>query len=292
MFRSRNQPLPVRADDAADISAVLEIFLTSTVRCSRVEWGMKVAFAGKGGVGKTTVAAALAMELSRRGRKVIAVDADPDSNLPSALGLSDGKAPEPVSRMKDLIDERTEARSGVFKLNPEVSDIPERFAADADGVRVLLAGTIERGGSGCFCPESAFLKALMSHILLRLEADVILDMDAGIELLGRGSARGVEAMVVVVEPGMRSVETAKRVRALASSIGIENVVAVANRIRQPEEEELLRASLGEVELVESLPYDEAIARSDLEGKGLEAGEEFREAIGRLANEIDTRGTAP
>ena len=250
---------------------------------------MKLAFAGKGGVGKTTVTAALAAELSRRGRKVIAVDADPDSNLPSAFGVSPDRTPEPISRMKELIDERTEAKGGVFKLNPEVSDVPERFSVDVDGVRLLLVGTVDRGGSGCFCPESAFLKALMSHILLRLGADVILDMDAGIEHLGRGSARGVGTMAVVVEPGMRSVETARRVRALAADIGVKDVVAVANRVRSPEETELLRASLGRVELVESLPYDDAIAHADLGGRKLEAGQEFREAVRRLADAMDARG---
>ncbi len=249
---------------------------------------MKLAFAGKGGVGKTTVAAALAVELSRRGRSVVAVDADPDSNLPSALGLSNGQVPEPVSRMKDLINERTESRGGIFKLNPEVSDIPERFSVEADGVKLLLVGTIDHGGSGCFCPESAFLKALMSHLLLRLDADVILDMDAGIEHLGRGSARGVEVMVVVVEPGMRSVETAKRVRALAANIGVKDVVAVANGVRGAEDVELLRGALGDTELVESLPYDQGIARSDLEGRMLDAGRDFREAVARLADAMDAR----
>lgn len=235
------------------------------------------------------MAAAVAIELIRRGREVVAVDADPDSNLPSALGVSNGRLPEPISGMKELIAERTGAKGGVFSLNPEVSDIPKRYSVDADGVKLLLLGTIDRGGSGCFCPESAFLKALMSHLLLGLANDVILDMDAGVEHLGRGSARGVDLMAVVIEPGMRSVETAKRVQALAANIGVKDVVAVANRVKDSGETELLRASLGKIELLGFLPHDESIALSDLEGRKLAAGQEFWNAVEQLADAMDARG---
>ena len=137
--------------------------------------------------------------------------------------------------MRDLILERTEAKDQgaglMFKLNPAVDDLPERFAVDARGVRLLVLGTVELGGKGCMCPEGTVLKALMQHLLLRLPDDVILDMEAGLEHLGRASARGVDAMIAVVEPGMRSVQTATRSQRLAADIGIRRTFVVANKIR-------------------------------------------------------------
>ena len=138
--------------------------------------------------------------------------------------------------MRDLVLQRTEAKDEgaglMFKLNPKVDDIPQRFAVDADGVKLLVLGSVELGGKGCMCPESAVLKALMQHLLLRVDDDVILDMEAGLEHIGRASARGVEAMISVVEPGMRSVQTAARIHRLAKDIGIVRTFVVANKIRQ------------------------------------------------------------
>ena len=145
---------------------------------------MKVAIVGKGGVGKTTLAAALARHLARAGSSVVAVDADPDANLPSALGVPQDRTPEPIAGMRELILDRTDARDeggGVFfKLNPKVDDLPEKFYVDAGGVRLLVLGTVETGGKGCMCPEGAVLKALLQHLLLRVTDDVVLDMEAGL----------------------------------------------------------------------------------------------------------------
>src|SRR3972149_3200456 len=208
---------------------------------------MKLAIVGKGGVGKTTLAAALARRQASLGRAVIAVDADPDGNLATALGVPEEALPQPIAQMRDLILERTEAKDHgtglMFKLNPMVDDLPERFTVSTRGVRLLLLGTVESGGKGCMCPESALLKALMQHLLLRLPDDVILDMEAGLEHLGRASARGVDAMIAVVEPGMRSVQTAVRARGLAAEIGIQRTFIVANRIRDQHEIELLEQAL-------------------------------------------------
>ena len=160
--------------------------------------------------------------------------------------------------MRDLVLQRTEAKDEgaglMFKLNPKVDDIPQRFAVDADGVKLLVLGSVELGGKGCMCPESAVLKALMQHLLLRITDDVILDMEAGLEHIGRASARGVDAMISVVEPGMRSVQTAARIHRLAKDIGIVRTFVVANKIRQTHELDVLRQALDGQVILGALPY--------------------------------------
>ncbi|MHC4403519.1 MAG: ATP-binding protein [Planctomycetota bacterium] len=232
--------------------------------------GMKIAVVGKGGVGKTTLSSSLARRLAGMGRTVIAVDADPDGNLASALGVPEEQRPEPIADMRDLILERTDAQDQgaglMFKLNPDVSDLPERFSVDADGVKLLVLGTVETGGKGCMCPEGAVLKALMQHLLLRVADDVILDMEAGLEHMGRASATGVDALLAVVEPGMRSVQTATRVQKLAGDIGIKQIFVVLNKVRNEHEDEVLRRALSGQNVIGMLPYDPHLARADLEGR--------------------------
>jgi CO dehydrogenase maturation factor len=233
---------------------------------------MKVAIVGKGGVGKTTLAAAMARLLATLRRPVIAVDADPDGNLAAALGVPEGGLPTPIAQMRDLVLQRTEAKDEgaglMFKLNPKVDDIPERFAVDTQGVKLLILGSVELGGKGCMCPESSVLKALMQHLLLRISDDVILDMEAGLEHVGRASARGVDAMISVVEPGMRSVQTAARIHRLAKDIGIVRTLVVANKIRHAHELDVLRQSLDGQTILGALPYNAELARADLEGRPL------------------------
>jgi CO dehydrogenase maturation factor len=237
---------------------------------------MKLAIVGKGGVGKTTLAASLARHLALAGEPVIAVDADPDGNLAAALGVPEDRVPSPIAQMRDLILTRTEAKDGgaglIFKLNPDVDDLPERFAVNVQGVRLLLLGTVELGGKGCMCPEGALLKALMQHLLLRLPDHVILDMEAGLEHMGRASARGVDALIAVVEPGMRSVQTALRVEHLARDIGIRQTCIVANKVRTPHELETFRQSLAGRKVLAHLPYCEQLAAADLAGQAQDSGD--------------------
>jgi CO dehydrogenase maturation factor len=251
---------------------------------------MKLAIVGKGGVGKTTVAAGLARHLAALRRSVIAVDADPDGNLAAALGVPESGLPAPIAQMRDLVLQRTEAKDEgaglMFKLNPRVDDIPQQFAVDAGGVKLLVLGSVELGGKGCMCPESAVLKALMQHLLLRITDDVILDMEAGLEHVGRASARGVDAMITVVEPGMRSVQTAARIHRLAKDIGIVRTFVVVNKIRQPYELDVLRAALDGQIILGTLPYNAELARADLEGRPL--GMEDRawaDAIGQIVQAV-------
>jgi len=228
---------------------------------------MKLAVTGKGGVGKTTVAVFLARYLADTGRRVVLIDADPDANAALVLGVNGGMQPPPIVEMEELIRQRTGAAEGasLFTLNPRVDDIPDRFALDVDGVRLLRMGAPKKGGGGCLCPENAFVRSLLAHLVLASDQAVILDMPAGIEHLGRGTAQGVDMMLAVVEPGRRSVQTAFLVDKLAADIGIRNVGVVVNKYRSDSELELVAAEVAPLPVVGRIPYDQAIAASDLEG---------------------------
>ena len=231
------------------------------------ESDMKIAVSGKGGVGKTTFSALLAKSLAERGMKVLAVDADPDANLGQALGFPDYQKLVPVSDMKDLIDERTDSQGGAmgtfFKLNPTVSDLPEKLSVEHDGVRLMVMGTVKKGGGGCICPASTMLKALMTHLVLRGQDVLILDMEAGLEHLGRGTSRGVDFLVVVVEPGRRSVDTATHIRSLAADLGVSRILIVGNKIRAEQDKEYLQKSLDGFEFLGFLEYDTQVIEADM-----------------------------
>lgn len=258
---------------------------------------MKLAISGKGGVGKTTLSAGLARIFAEEGRRVIAIDADPDANLATALGADalTAAACVPLSHMDDLIEERTGARpgaGGMFRLNPDVSDVVETCGLDVDGVTLLRMGTVERGGSGCMCAEGTFLHAFMHHLIVERDDIAILDMEAGIEHLGRGTADSVDVFVVVVEPGSRSVQTAMAVRNLAADIGVRDVVAVGNRVRDERDEAYMREALGDIPLVGTLPESEGVRVADREGRSPFGTDEaftdaLRDVAAALAHRVQT-----
>ncbi|MCD5425696.1 MAG: AAA family ATPase [Methanosarcinaceae archaeon] len=221
---------------------------------------MKIAITGKGGVGKTTLAGTLSILFARDGYEVIAIDADSDMNLASTLGIKNN--PKPLTEYKDLIRERAGDSGGVFKLNPKVDDIVEKYGAiGVDGVKMLTMGTIEQGGSGCMCPASAFLFAFMRHVTLRDKRIIILDMEAGIEHLGRGTTRGIDLMIVIVEPGMKSIETAGRIKKHANEIGVKNIALVINKGTSFDvKSHLLNL---EVPILGEIPYDLEFVNADL-----------------------------
>ncbi|UCB42812.1 MAG: AAA family ATPase [Dehalococcoidales bacterium] len=228
---------------------------------------MKIAISGKGGVGKTLLASLLSRRFASAGYSVLAIDADPDANLAANLGFPHPDEITPISEMDDLIEERTGARPGqsgsFFKLNPRVDDIPDRFAAEHDGIRLMVMGRIKRGGTGCYCAEGVLLQALLGHLLIRRDEVVILDMEAGIEHLARGTSKAVDHMIIVVEPGRRSIETAQRIQELARDIGLENIVLVANKVHSQSEKEFLISSLHDLEFLGFIPYDQALVEADL-----------------------------
>ena len=222
---------------------------------------VKIAISGKGGVGKTTLTAVLAHLFARDGYSVTAIDADSAINLPTALGVGYVR---PLSELKDVIDERVRGPMGTYRLNPRVDDIFETYSArNEDNVRVLVLGTIEKGGDGCFCPENAFLRAILRHAIFRERDVLLLDMEAGIEHLGRGTARGVDLLVAVVEPGMRSFETLERIEKLAKDIGIEKVGVVVNKyIESARARELIRKI--DRPVLGIIPYSQNFVKADLE----------------------------
>ncbi|MBW2450482.1 MAG: AAA family ATPase [Deltaproteobacteria bacterium] len=230
---------------------------------------MKIAVSGKGGVGKTTFSALLIRTLNDQGKHVLAIDADPDANLAAALGIPDAHRIVPIADMKELVFERTEARpgsmGGFFKLNPKVDDLPDVLSAKLGNIKLMRLGGVQKGGSGCICPESTLLRALITHIVLARDEVVVMDMEAGIEHLGRATASAVDRLIVVVEPGRRSMDTAAHIRKLASEIGLKNIVLVGNKIRSPKDETFLIEHLKDFEFLGFIPYDEALIEADLEG---------------------------
>ena len=230
---------------------------------------MKIAVSGKGGVGKTTFSAMMIRAFNENGKKVLAIDADPDANLASAVGITDAESITPISEMKNLVYERTEAQpgsiGGFFKLNPKVDDLPDALSAKLENIKLMRLGGVKKGGAGCICPESTLLRALVTHIVLARDEMVIMDMEAGIEHLGRATAKAVNKLVVVVEPGRRSIDTATHIRSLAGEIGLNAISLVGNKIRSKKDEQYLQSHLSDFEFLGFLPYDDALIEADLNG---------------------------
>jgi CO dehydrogenase maturation factor len=228
---------------------------------------MKIAVGGKGGVGKTILVALLSKTFSESGYSVIAIDADPDGNLAATIGLPHPEKITPISEMSALIEERTGARPGqsgsFFKLNPKVDDLPEKYSQEYNGIKLMVMGRLKKGGSGCYCPENSLLQALVTHLLLRRDEVVILDMEAGIEHLGRATAKAVDKLIVAVEPSKRSVDAAYRVKQLAQDIGLQNIGVAGNKIRNPEDKEFLVSNMPGFEFLGFIPYDPAVMEADL-----------------------------
>ena len=230
---------------------------------------MKVAVTGKGGVGKTTLSSTLARLYADEGRTVLAADVDPDANLGLALGLTEEEvnAIVPISKMRTLVEERTGATyaNKFFKLNPQVSDIPDQFSKEINGVKLLVMGTVETGGTGCVCPEHVMLKSILSALVFRKDDVVIMDMEAGLEHLGRGTASMMDQFIVVIEPGARSIQTYEKVKQLAADLGITKVSVVANKVRTEEDREFIRSRIPAENLLGFLSYNPEVIDADRRG---------------------------
>ena len=230
---------------------------------------MKVAITGKGGVGKTTLSSTLARLYAEEGRMVLAADVDPDANLGLALGLSQEEVDSivPISKMRTLVEERTGANEAnkFFKLNPYVADIPEKFSKDINGVKLLVMGTVDVGGTGCVCPEHVMLKSILSALTYRKDDVVIMDMEAGLEHLGRGTAANMDQFIVVIEPGARSVQTYRNVKRLASDLGVKKVRVVANKLRDRRDEEFIRQNIPAEDLLGFIHFNPEVMDADRQG---------------------------
>lgn len=253
---------------------------------------MKIAITGKGGVGKTTFCSILARLYAEEGRKVLAVDVDPDANLGLALGFPQEELKQivPISKMKEMVAERTcskdESFSKMFTLNPKVDDIPDKYAKEHNGVRLLTLGTVDVGGSGCVCPEHVLLKRLIMHLVLRSDEVVIMDMEAGIEHLGRGTAEGVDEFIVVIEPGARSIQTYEKVKQLALDLGVKKVKVVANKVRDEEDEKFIAENVKD-DLLGFIHYNSEVIDADRKGKSpFDFSDKAIEEVKQIKNIID------
>ncbi len=230
---------------------------------------MKIAVTGKGGVGKTTLSSTLARLYADEGRTVLAADVDPDANLGLALGLTEEEvnAIVPIAKMRTLVEERTGATyaNKFFKLNPQVSDIPDKFSKEINGVKLLVMGTVETGGSGCVCPEHVMLKSILASMTYRKDDVVVMDMEAGLEHLARGTAANMDQFIVVIEPGARSVQTYEKVKQLAADIGVTKVNVVANKVRDESDKEFIRSRIPAENLLGFISYNAEVIDADRRG---------------------------
>ncbi len=258
---------------------------------------MKVAISGKGGVGKTTLAGVMARLLADEGKKVLAIDADMDANLASALGIpaEELSGLVPLAQRTDLVEERTASKKGtfggMFKLNPRVDDIPEQYSVTYKGVKLLVLGGVLSGGSGCFCPENVLLKNLMSHLFVARDETVIVDLEAGLEHLSRGSTGYVDALAVVVEPGLRSFGTARQIKRLANELGITKIYIVGNKITSDEDRQIIDENLNkEFRILGYLSFSPKVIEADRLGASpYDLDENMRREIKVIADRMGDKG---
>jgi len=254
--------------------------------------GFKVAVCGKGGVGKTLIAGTLARLLARRGFKVLAIDVDSNPNLHSTLGIAIETPLKPLAYNEELVEERTGARPGgwglFFSLNPRVDDIPDKFSlVSPEGVRLLVVG-MPKAGLGCLCPQNALVKSLVDHIVLARNEVVVLDMEAGLEHFGRGTAKGVDYLLIVMEPTIKSLETARRSITLVRELGIGRVWGILNKVRSDEEVEFINRKsrdLG-IDIVSTIPYDDNVVTAEMAGVSIldyDSNSPFVSAVSRLCD---------
>ena len=250
---------------------------------------MKIAISGKGGVGKTTIAALLANFLHQAGYRVLVVDADPDANLGATLGFPGASDIVPMVEMKELIEERMGTKPGgfgaLFRLNPKVDDLPAKYCLEHDGIRLMVMGQIRKGGSGCFCPENAFVRRLLGHLLMKEKDVLIVDMEAGIEHLTRGTSEAVDVLMVVVEPGMRSIETAYKIKDLAADLGIKTILGVANKVRGEGDRAFILEQIQGIKIIGHIPYSEEILMVNMGDRGIDTDTIVDGPVGREMQEI-------
>lgn len=227
---------------------------------------IKVAFAGKGGVGKSTIASLFIKALEKDGMRVLAVDCDPVANLGRFLGIKDANKIIPIVEMKELINERTEASKdrAFYKLNPKVDDIPEKFARKIGNIKLIVMGSPSRGGSGCMCPEASFMKALLGKLLLQEDESVVLDMEAGVEHLGRGTAGFVEHLFIITEPNINSIDAAKKIWKLAKDLKIKEASVIVNKVRKDKDLDFVKENITEIPVLGTISFEEKLLEPDID----------------------------
>ncbi len=252
---------------------------------------MKTAICGKGGVGKSTISAFIISELASRGRKVLAVDADPSPHLARLLGFPKDEVPEPVAEMRELLQERSGRDGPFYNMNPKVSDLPEKFLVKKDNISLMVLGAIQQGGSGCACAENAVLRNLLNTLLLAPDEDVILDMEAGVEHLGRGTIAATDHIVVVVQPYRGSIETASKIKDLAKDLGIKSLHIVANNVQDASDTEFIEQETG-IKPIAAFPASTGVRKAERSGIPIsDSDSEFRKAAALLIDRLESTNAA-
>lgn len=234
---------------------------------------MRVAIAGKGGTGKTTISGILARSLARSGRRVLAVDADSNPNLDAILGIDRATAAEMAGIPRSLM-ERVEENGGRSRLvlTRPLDEVLAEYGVDApDGVRMVVMGRVGHAGSGCMCGAHATVRGLVGELMRHRPddgEDVVVDMEAGLEHLSRGTGRYVDGMLAVIEPYYRSLETGKRVAELAGELGVSRTFALANKVRDEADREAVAdfCERNGLEVAAWIPYDRTLVDAERQGR--------------------------
>ncbi|MCK8827366.1 AAA family ATPase [Natroniella acetigena] len=224
---------------------------------------MKIAISGKGGVGKTTITATLSKMFSQNDYHIFAVDADPDANLATTLGIPEEEVEKlkPLAELEEVIEEKNAGGGAFISLTPDVDDILDDYAYNLNNIKFLRMGEIKQGGAGCYCKENSFLRSIVESLLTNKEEVVILDMGAGIEHLSRGTAQAVDLLIIVIEGSQVSIETAQTVKKMAVELGIPAVKIIANKVFGQEAEELIRDNFSAEELLGFIPFSQDVVAS-------------------------------
>ena len=259
--------------------------------------GIRIVITGKGGVGKTTITALLAHLFAQQWFRVLAIDGDPQQNLAVTLGIPRPEVERiiPVCQCVEYLREKTGtgpglSLGGLLTLNPDVSDVVDRFSVDVAGnLRLLVMGGVKQAGSGCLCPEYTLLTAILRHLRLLKDEVILLDTPAGLEHFGRAVADGFTCAVVVADPSYNALSVARESAALARQLGIGHIILVVNRVNRPEDRDKARERAGrldEFSRVMLLSYDSGVIAAEPEVYPLISTEsDFMRAIRSLAETI-------
>jgi CO dehydrogenase maturation factor len=231
---------------------------------------MKIAIAGKGGVGKTTIMALIAKELQRAGKEVLIIDADPSPHMAQTLGFDNIDEITPIAEMTALLAERAGKVKGspFYNINPKIDDLLADFMIEKDGLKLMVLGAIQTAEGGCACPENTVLKRLLTRLLLSPSQAILLDMEAGVEHLGRGTIASVDELFIVVIPSSSSIRTAQKVYALAQEAGIKDISFVGNLVEDEDDKTFLKEGLAKAP-VAYFPNSQIIRKRERQDTPLE-----------------------
>jgi CO dehydrogenase maturation factor len=233
---------------------------------------MKIAVSGKGGVGKTLIAGGLAKSFADRGFKSIAIDADSSPNLAMTLGLGVEQARNitPITENKELVESKTETGySGVYRLSFTVDDIVREYSVTTPlGVNLIVMGTVKSMGAGCMCAPNAVVRALLRHLVVERDESVVLDLEAGVEHIGRGTAQAVDALLVIADSNLKSLEIAKHIHDMAQKAGMKNLFLVGNRVMNDMQAQAIKsyAERNDLDLLSLVPFDQKVIEADMNGE--------------------------